>query len=141
MERAISPILKELLKNKKITDLCFNRYNEVYFDRGNGFERLPHSQFIFQTENEYRNFILEEISKSGKAWDAKLPFLDTLFFGTHRAHIAFPPLSQNGISVSLRRLPTRSKISHLEAQAKATERWKTSDVGFAMLVEAIEKKL
>ena len=139
MERTLNPILKELLESPKITDLCLNRHNEIYFDQGNGFERLALGQLIFHDENEYRNFILDEISKSGKVWDAKLPFLDTVFFGTHRAHIAFPPLSQHGISLSLRKLPTRHQISHDDAQQMAVQRWKQSALPFAMLVTAIEK--
>jgi pilus assembly protein CpaF len=140
MERPLNPILSELLASPKITDLCFNRHDEIYLDQGRGFERLPLTSLIFHSENDYRNFILDEISKSGKVWDAKLPFLDTVFFGTHRAHVAFPPLSQHGISLSLRRLPQRSKLSTHEAQLKAAERWNNSSVGFALLVEAIEKK-
>ena len=140
MERSLNPILEELLSSPKISDLCFNRHDEIYLDQGRGFERLPLTSLIFHSENDYRNFILDEISKSGKVWDAKLPFLDTVFFGTHRAHIAFPPLSQHGISLSLRRLPQRSKLPHHEAQLKAAERWSDSSVGFALLVEAIEKK-
>jgi len=140
MERTLNPILAELLASPKITDLCFNRHDEIYIDRGKGFERLPISQLIFDTENEYRNFVLEEISQSGKSWDAKLPFLDTIFFGTHRAHIAFPPLSQQGIALSLRKLPTRSKSSVTEAQLAAAKRWNASSVPFAMLVTAIEKQ-
>lgn len=140
MEHTLNPILAGLLSSPRITDLCFNKYDEIYYDQGHGFERLPLTQLIFHTENDYRNFVLEEISNSGKVWDAKLPFLDTVFFGTHRAHIAFPPLSQHGISLSLRKLPTRSKVSLPEAQLNAVQRWNGSSLGFAILVEAIEKK-
>lgn len=140
MERSLNPILSELLTSPKITDLCFNRHDEIYFDQGSGFEQLPLSNLIFHSESEYRTFVLEEISNSGKVWDAKLPFLDTVFFGTHRAHIAFPPLAQNGIMLSLRKLPTRSKLTHHDAQLLSAQRWKDSSVPFAMLVSAIESK-
>jgi len=140
MERTLNPILTELLVSNQITDLCFNRHDEIYFDRGFGFERLPLSPLMFHSEAEYRQFVLEEISRSGKVWDAKLPFLDTVFFGTHRAHIAFPPLSQQGISLSLRKLPTRSKISSETAQFTAVKRWSESSIPFAMLTMAMEKR-
>ncbi len=140
MECTLNPILTEFLTSSKITDLCFNRHDEIYLDQGRGFEKFPNPELIFHSETEYRNFVLEEISKSGKVWDAKLPFLDTVFFGTHRAHVAFPPLAQHGISLSLRKLPTRSKLTHQEAQLKAAQRWSESGVGFALLVEAIGKK-
>lgn len=139
MERPlINPILSELLSSPRISDLCFNRHDEVYFNQGNGFERLPLSQLIFRTENEYKTFVLDEISRSGKTWDAKLPFLDTVFFGSHRAHIAFPPLSQNGIALSLRKLPSRNKNTPEEAQKQAVSRWESSHEAFSVLVDAIK---
>ena len=75
MERALNPILAELLAMPNVTDICFNRHDEIYVDRGRGFERLAPASLLFHSEQEYRNFILEEISQSGKVWDAKLPFL------------------------------------------------------------------
>jgi pilus assembly protein CpaF len=140
MERTLNPILEELLTSPQIGDLCFNRHDEVYFNQGNGFERLPMAQLIFRNENEYRTFILDEISRSGKTWDAKLPFLDTVFFGTHRAHVAFPPLSPNGITLSLRKLPIRQKIPSLEAKQKATQRWATSKEAFDLLTNAVKNQ-
>jgi pilus assembly protein CpaF len=140
MERTVSPILAELLDSPRISDLCFNRHDEVFFNQGNGFERLHMPQLIFASETEYRNFILDEVSKSGKTWDAKLPFLDTVFFGTHRAHIAFPPLARNGITLSLRKLPMKNKIDPQEACRVSAERWKKSEKGFSMLVDGIRKK-
>ena len=62
---------------------------------------------LFDSESEYRAFVLHQLSLAGKTWDAKLPFVDAVFFGTHRAHLAFPPLSVRGIVLSLRRLPAR----------------------------------
>ena len=66
MERTLNPILAELLASPRISDLCFNRHDEIYVDQGFGFERLPLSNLVFHSENEYRNFVLEEISQSGK---------------------------------------------------------------------------
>ncbi len=140
MERTLSPILKHFIDSPSVTDLCFNRHDEIFFNRGNGFEKLTSEEPIFQSEQDYRNFILDEISKCGKTWDAKLPFLDAVFFGSHRAHVAFPPLSPHGISLSLRKLPVRKKCARHESQLAASQRWKSSSIPFAFLVEAITNR-
>jgi pilus assembly protein CpaF len=139
--------LNSLLKDPKITDICFNRYQEIFIDRGFGMELWQDAGHCFSSEIDYRNFILEQLSKSGKTWDAKLPFVDTVFFGTHRAHIAFPPLAQSGIYLSLRKLPIRQTLSALPAselgpivkehQAAAELRWTESGEGFEILKKSI----
>ena len=140
MERAINPILEELLRSPQVQDIVINRFDCIYINQGNGFEKLPLHAFIFHSDSEYKTWVLEEISKSGKTWDAKLPFLDTVFFNSHRAHISFPPLSAHGIVVSLRKLPTHSQLSPEEAQFASINRWKDSHLAFSMLVTSILKK-
>jgi pilus assembly protein CpaF len=127
--------LNELLSQPLVTDLCFNQYSLAYFDQGQGMELVPGPP-IFSTEAEYRTFVLEHISLSGKTWDAKLPFVDTVFFQTHRAHIAFPPLASSGIYVSLRRLPTKDLRSKLTAQLESQARWQSSESAFSLLKES-----
>jgi pilus assembly protein CpaF len=128
--------LLELLNRPALTDLCFNQYNQVYADEGAGMN-VYDGDPIFTSENEYRTFVLEQISLSGKTWDAKLPFVDTVFFQTHRAHIAFPPMARTGIYLSLRRLPTADVREPEVAREDAYHRWKSSREVFDLLVEAL----
>ncbi|MBC7396794.1 MAG: CpaF family protein [Bdellovibrionales bacterium] len=124
--------LRALIESTEITDICFNRHDQVFYDSGQGvvpYEGIP----IFAGETEYRNFVLEQISKSGKTWDAKLPFVDTVFFNTHRAHVAFPPLAQFGIYLSLRKLPRKQNTERSIAQTQALERWRESGEAFDIL--------
>lgn len=110
--------LHALMNDSSITDICLNGVNSCYVDRGKGME-----PFIFDwTCEDFRQWILEQISLAGKSWDAKNPFLDAVLASGHRLHVAFPPLSRTGILVSLRRLPTPSKID----PQSASERWATS---------------
>ena len=132
--------LEALLSDPNITDLCFNSHEHLFVDRGNGLEAILHSNIFFQTENDYRHFILEQTSLSGKTWDAKLPFLDTVFFQTHRAHIAFPPLARNGIYLSLRRLPHSHSRDLERAQMEADARWNTSAPAFQILKTSVIAK-
>ena len=132
----IPQAIQSLLAREEVTDLCINRYDQIYIDVGRGMELHPEPSG-FQNENDFRTFILEQISLSGKTWDAKLPFLDTVFFQTHRAHISFPPLAQFGIYLSLRRLPKRSAMTSAEAQAQSLVRWNDSHKAFHILQQAI----
>ncbi len=134
---AVSSRLSALLENPKITDLCFNRFDCLYLDQGKGMEPDP-GEPLFSSEIEYRNFILEQISLSGKTWDAKLPFVDTVFFQSHRAHVAFPPLAQFGIYLSLRRLPPKQRLEINVGRGLALERWSASSTAFQILKQAIE---
>jgi tetratricopeptide (TPR) repeat protein len=127
--------LRALIESSDITDICFNRHDQIFYDSGQGtvpYEGIP----IFAGETEYRNFVLEQISKSGKTWDAKLPFVDTVFFQTHRAHVAFPPLAQLGIYLSLRKLPRKQNVARMRAQTEAQVRWKDSSDAFELLKQA-----
>jgi pilus assembly protein CpaF len=143
MERTLRPALEKLkpfLEEPSITDLCFNHSNAFFVDRGEGMERVENPS-IFDGEHELRAFVLDEISKSGRTWDAKLPFLDTIFFGTHRAHIAFPPLSRGGLCLSLRRLPSAFNINDpFTASNQAIARWRMTSAAFWFLKEAVLRK-
>ena len=130
--------LQNFLVDEKTTDLCLNGPHEIFRDAGFGLQREVISGFA--GESEYRKFVLEQISASGKTWDAKLPFLDTVFFKTHRAHIAFPPLAQHGIYLSLRRLPPRTILPLVNIREQATQRWRASAEAFASLVQATQSQ-
>jgi pilus assembly protein CpaF len=131
--------LKKLLDDPFVTDICMNGPGAVRLDRGSGFEDLPGSVFSGR-EEDYRQFILEQLSLSGRTWDAKLPFVDTVFFGTHRAHLVFPPVSRQGICLSLRRLPESSGRSLPLAQAFSRQRWQGSALAFESLVESVQAR-
>jgi pilus assembly protein CpaF len=135
MSIAIPPRLIALLQNPSITDLCFNQYNILYLESGYGMIR-ENGESIFASENEYRTFVLEQISLSGKTWDAKLPFVDTVFFQTHRAHVAFPPMAQFGIYLSLRRLPSKHLKAKISCELEAQARWSESQAAFDLLKTA-----
>lgn len=134
--------LKPWLDDPQVTDLCLNGPHELYIDRGSGLEPVT-AYSGFQSESLYRDFVLQQLSESGKTWDAKHPFVDAVFFGTHRAHVAFPPLSTCGIAVSLRRLPRasacdKSKIDSSALQREAIQRWHQSFMAFSILIEAVQ---
>jgi pilus assembly protein CpaF len=146
LTHSLPDALFNLLSDPQVTDICLNGFREVFFDSGRGLQRLETAAPLFPSEQAFRNFVLEQISLSGKTWDAKLPFLDTIFFRTHRAHICFPPLAQFGIYLSLRRLPARPLSQAdpqellLNAQETARTRWINSKPAFELLIQAMQNR-
>jgi pilus assembly protein CpaF len=135
--KSVPDLLIPHLLDPAVTDLCLNGPLQFMIDRGAGLEPVL-SEPIFRSDEDYRQFILEQLSLSGKTWDAKLPFVDTVFFKSHRAHLAFPPVAQNGIYLSLRRLPTPSKDPLDVAQKKSESRWKDSSLAFDTLKACVQ---
>ncbi len=100
-----------VLFDPQVTDLCINGSQSAFIDRGNGLEPLEIPPQSNWNEEILRDWVLTELSFIGKTWDAKYPFVDAILTSGHRIHIAFPPLTQHGILVSLRRLPKPLSLS------------------------------
>ena len=112
--------IEPLLLNPLITDICLNGENSIYIDQGSGLELLDPSHSTAYNESELRTWVIQELSQMGKTWDAKHPFIDGTLSSGHRIHVAFPPLSQQGILVSLRRL------AQAQPAGSVTYRWQNS---------------
>jgi len=118
--------LNTLLSQPQITDICINGTASIYFDQGHGFEPFELTQAPLN-ERDLREWVLNQLSKVGKTWDAKHPFVDATLPTGHRIHVAFPPLSRQGILISLRRLPQpQSKLTLMPAATPRKSRWSTS---------------
>lgn len=137
--------LIQYIETHRPNDLCLNGHQECFVDFGSGLTLL--NETFFSSAEDFKEFVIEQISLSGKTWDAKLPFVDTTFFGTYRAHVGFPPLSRNGICVSLRKLPASHRTANvLEYQTQAFTRWNKAESkddknkgAFELLVTSILK--
>lgn len=96
-----------LFEDPAVTDFCFSA-KSLAVDRGEGLRIVDDFRF---PEEELRKWTLHQISRVGKAFDAKSPFVDLVLPGStpeahrHRMHAIFPPLSPDGILVSMRKLP------------------------------------
>ena len=123
--------LQDALRSTQITDLCLNGHNEAFADLGQGLESLcVDVRDPGWTESEFKTWLIEELSRVGKTCDARNPFIDATLPSGHRIHATFPPLSQRGILVSLRRLPMRS------LQPLGRLRWAQSPL-YSPLAEAV----
>lgn len=99
--------LVPIFTDPRATDLCFSTKG-LTIDRGEGLRPEP----AFRVgEEEIRNWVFGQVSRAGKAFDAKSPYIDLVIAPDsrvrfrHRLHALFPPLSPDGVLVSLRKLP------------------------------------
>ena len=98
--------LDHLLRDPQVTDICLNGNQQAFIDRGAGMAPapLPSGEALWTAE-DMRTWLIEEITAAGRSWDARHPFVDATLSSGHRLHVAFPPLSPQGLLVSLRKLP------------------------------------
>ncbi len=124
--------VQNLLGEPCVTDIFANGSNDWFVDLGKRIEqRLPGSQY---SDEEYRTWILEQISAAGKIYDARQPYVDFILQRSFRAHAIFPPLSQTGILLSLRRLPRANDPE------SSSYRWQSTPDYWRLLQEAVSLK-
>lgn len=118
------------MEDPAITDICINPDGKVYLDRGNGLESCYSPEEILQDDTmSIKTWVLEQLSKNGKSWDARNPFVDATIPPAHRLHVVFPPVGGNGLLISLRRLGRTLR-------EPPSKRWQTSGELFARLQQA-----
>lgn len=112
------PWLYTLLEDIQITDICVHEGKghentvEVFIDRGQGMEHFSPETHSIWPEESMRQWVLDQLSSNGRTWDARFPFVDARLKTGHRLHVAFPPLSQQGITLSIRRLAWKTLQNH-----------------------------
>ena len=93
------------LDDAAITDLCINADGQAWIDRGTGLEpQLSDEGARRELAAGLKGWVLEQLSRAGRSWDARNPFVDSPLPPAHRLHAVFPPVGGEGVSVSLRRL-------------------------------------
>ncbi len=109
--------IAEGMRDPKATDLCFGG-TSLAVDRGEGLRLGPEFRL---DEDDLRNWVLQHVSRSGKSFDAKSPYIDLVIAPEtsggfrHRLHAIFPPLAPSGILVSLRKLPEPGSLDRVWA--------------------------
>jgi pilus assembly protein CpaF len=111
--------ISEAFQDPRATDICFGA-ETIAVDRGEGLRLGPDFRIA---EDELRNWVLQHVSRAGKAYDAKSPYVDLVIAPEggvrfrHRLHAIFPPLSPTGILVSLRKLPEPGSLTRVWAES------------------------
>jgi pilus assembly protein CpaF len=131
--------LIEQLQNPRVTDICFNGNQGVFIDQGFGMERLHAEETDPFGSHALKDWVLAELSAVGKTWDARQPFIDAILKCGLRIHVIFAPLTQNGILVSLRRLPQKNPLMSASTdRAGRLERWISSPL-YTVLAAAVKR--
>ncbi len=113
------------------TDLCING-SRIFVDRGAGLQPIDGPSL---DAAELKAWVLEALSKAGRSWDARVPFIDAPWQHEGlrlRLHVVFPPISETGILVSIRKLPSSPGPAVLE-------RWHGSGPLLDVLAEACRR--
>jgi pilus assembly protein CpaF len=123
--------LPEWMADPKITDICINADGRAWIDRGRGLEaQALESEDPARLAAQLKAWVLDQLSRSGKSWDARHPFVDSPLPPAHRLHAVFPPVGGEGITLSLRRLGRT-------LDTPAEERWSASGRVYELLRRAV----
>jgi pilus assembly protein CpaF len=118
--------LPQFLLRQDLTDICISGDGKILIDRGAGMETCP----IADRWDDFtlKQWTLDELTRAGRSWDARHPFIDAILPSGHRLHAVFPPISTH-VELSIRRLPKKEN-----GQAG---RWSDSPM-FSLLKHAIQ---
>jgi pilus assembly protein CpaF len=128
----LADLIPFALASPASTDLCING-KSVFVDRGEGMQPLPSAEV---DPCESKAWLLEVLSRCGKSWDARAPFVDASFVHENfklRLHAVFPPVSEAGLLISIR------KLRSPEVSQTPEERWRLSPREFHLLSEAARR--
>ncbi|MEN9723598.1 MAG: Pertussis toxin liberation protein [Pseudomonadota bacterium] len=125
--------LETWLADPAITDICIHGPQRTFIDRGQGMEAQLPSLDASTESHRLKSWTLDQLSKAGKSWDARSPFIDAPLEPSHRLHVVFPPIAGTELALSIRRLGR----SH---SASSNERWASNSVAFQTLKQAVERQ-
>jgi pilus assembly protein CpaF len=91
--------LEPLLRTPGITDVLVNGPDDVWIDRGSGLERVP---VRFPSQGDVRRLAVRLAAAGGRRLDDAAPFVDARLPDGVRLHAVLPPVSPNGVCISLR---------------------------------------
>ncbi len=114
--------LDESMSLPGLTDLCLQGFKKAFCDFGDGWVPLHEQRQLWESEEQLKAWLLDQLSRAGKSWDAKFPFVDATLRNGFRLHAVFPPLSDSGILVSLRKLPGWQPSS-VSRKSESERRW------------------
>lgn len=95
--------LQSLMDDPSVSDILVNGPGNIWVDREGKLER---SGIQFDSEAHLRRFVDRFVGRQGKHLDASNPAVDSRLPDGSRLHAIIPPLSPDGIVVSIRRFRT-----------------------------------
>ena len=102
--------IEKLISTPGVTDVLVNRFDEVWFDQGDG---LVKAQCCWKSETELREFAARLVASVNRRLDDVSPFVDAQLATGIRFHAVIPPISTNGTALSFR-LPAVKDLNLVE---------------------------
>lgn len=96
--------LYALLQDDSIGDILINSPDSVYIERGG---KLEKTDVTFESDDQLLEIAENIALAAGKEFDRDRPFLDTRLIDGSRLNIVAPPLSLDGIAMSIRKFPAQ----------------------------------
>ncbi len=126
-------LVNQLMEDESVGDILINGIHSIYVDR-NG--KMVDSGLCFSTHEEVWE-VAERIVKSvGQSISADRPMVDTRLPDGSRVNIVAPPMAVDGVSMSIRKFPTRQIT--LETMVESGQ---MSDELSKFLSECVSKRL
>lgn len=97
--------LRPLFDDESVTEILVNGPGEIWAERRGGLCRVEGS---FSGEESLRRYARRLLSSHGRKADQRTPFADAVLAGGIRLHVAVPPVSRNGLCLSIRKPPRNS---------------------------------
>jgi pilus assembly protein CpaF len=95
--------LEALLKDRDISDILVNRYDQVFIER-NGL--LEETGIVFKDDRHLMQIIERIVSSVGRRIDESSPMVDARLQDGSRVNAIIPPLALDGPALSIRRFRT-----------------------------------
>src|SRR6478672_2696751 len=95
--------LEVLLKDRDISDILVNRFDQIYIER-NG--RLEETAVVFKDDRHLMQIIERIVSSVGRRIDESSPMVDARLQDGSRVNAIIPPLALDGPAMSIRRFRT-----------------------------------
>ncbi|HEY9018766.1 CpaF family protein [Thiomicrospira sp.] len=96
--------IEPLIADPSVSDILINGYNQIYVER---FGKLELTNISFISEDHLRNKVDRMLYVTGRRVDERSPLVDARLADGSRINVIIPPLSVDGIVVSIRRFPDK----------------------------------
>ncbi|SEH15377.1 pilus assembly protein CpaF [Thermoleophilum album] len=106
--------LELLLADESIDEIMVNGYREIWVEREGRLERVASA---FSSDRELRNLIERILAPLGRRVDEAHPICDARLADGSRVNVILPPLSVDGVCLTIRRFrPRRFTLAELAAK-------------------------
>jgi pilus assembly protein CpaF len=95
--------LEALLRDRDISDILVNRFDQIYIERNGRLEETP---LIFKDDRHLLRIIERIVSSVGRRVDESSPMVDARLQDGSRVNAIIPPLALDGPCLSIRRFRT-----------------------------------